>query len=64
MDDLGFYVFLNTISVISGRWEGDGDGLVEMEHYLRFNRFPPTGIGLGTARSAGQRLTHSTESNN
>ena len=37
VDDLRLYVLFNNISVISGQWDGDGDGerLCEMEPCLR-----------------------------
>ena len=39
MDDLRFYVFFNTISVISGRWADDNERLCAMELHLRLRRF-------------------------
>ena len=49
MDDLGFYILLNSIiSVISGWWEGDNET----------NGTCQAGLETGTTRSAGQHLTH------
>ena len=31
MDDLGFYILSNSISVISGEWVGDNERLCAME---------------------------------
>ena len=33
--------FLNSISVISGQWEGKTEKLCAMESHLRLERFPP-----------------------
>ena len=35
MDDLRFYVLLNSVSVISGEWEVDNERLCAMELRLR-----------------------------
>ena len=45
MDDLQFYVLFNSISIISGQWEGDNERLCAMEPSLRLERFLP-GAGL------------------
>ena len=39
IDDLRFYVLLNSISVISGRWADNNDRLCAMEPRLRLKRF-------------------------
>ena len=39
MDDLQFYVLFNNISVISGRWADDTEGLCAMKPRLRSRRF-------------------------
>ena len=39
MDDMQFYVPLNSISVISGRWKVDNESLCAMELYLWLKRF-------------------------
>ena len=39
MDDLRFYVLLNSISVISGRWLDDNERPCAMELRLRLRRF-------------------------
>ena len=39
MDDLGFYVLFNCISVISGRVADDTERLCAMETLLRLGRF-------------------------
>ena len=39
MDDLGFYILFNSISVISGRWANDKERLCAMELCLRLRRF-------------------------
>ena len=39
MDDLRFYLLLNSISVISGRWADDNERLCAMEARLRLRRF-------------------------
>ena len=58
MDDLGFYVHFSRISLISGRWVGNG-WLCAMETCLLLKRFPPqAGLESRAARSAGQRLTN------
>ena len=60
MDDLRFNVLFNSISVISGQPVRDNERLCkEMEPCLQLKRFlPQAGLKLGTARSAGQHLTH------
>ena len=59
MDDLRFIVLLNSISVRLGQRAGDNEWLCAMEPRLRLKRSSPqSGMELGTARSAGQRLTH------
>ena len=39
MDDLGFYILSNSITVISGKWAGDNERLCAMEPHLQFRRF-------------------------
>ena len=39
MDDLRFYVLVNCISVILGRWPDDNERLCAMEPRLRLRRF-------------------------
>ena len=39
MDDLGFYILFNSISVISGRWDDDNERLCAMEPRLWLGRF-------------------------
>ena len=39
MDDLRFYVLLNSISVISGQCLDDNERLCAMEHHLWLRRF-------------------------
>ena len=41
MDDLRFYVLVNSISVISGKWEDDNERLCAMEPRLRLNKSSP-----------------------
>ena len=54
------YALFKSISVISGRRVCNNERLLAVEPRLRLKRFPPsTGLELGTARSAGQRLTYS-----
>ena len=38
MDDLRFYALFNSISVVSGQWEGDNEKLCAMEPCLRSQR--------------------------
>ena len=52
MDDLEFYVLFNSISDISGWWEGDTEKLWAMEPYLCLKRFYSSG------NRTGQRLTY------
>ena len=53
-DDLRFYVPSNSISVLSGKCEGDKEKLCEMEYRLWFESFPPAAeLEPGTARSVG-----------
>ena len=61
MDNLGFYVLFNSISVISGRWISDSEMLYTMAPGLRSERFASqAGIELETARSEGyERSTQS-----
>ena len=57
LDDLRFYVLFNSISVISGRCQGDNERMCTMESRLLWNTFPTSaGIEFGTARSAGKRF--------
>ena len=58
MDDLRFYVLLNSISVISGQCLDDNERLCAMELRLRLRRFPSSGDRTQSASSVGQRLTH------
>ena len=59
MDDVGFYVLFNNISVISGRWADDTKRLCAMEPGLRLkSSSPQAGLELTAARSVGQRLTY------
>ena len=39
IDDLGFYVLFNSISVISGLWEVDNERLCAVELSLQLRRF-------------------------
>ena len=56
MNDLRFYVLVNSISVISGRWLGNYEKLSAMEPRLRLKKsFPQAGLEPGTARAADQR---------
>ena len=54
MDDLQFFVLFNSISIKSGRSADDNERLYAMEP----EDSARAGLGLGTARSVGQRLTH------
>ena len=38
-----FMFFFNSISVISGQWEGDNERLRAMEPHLQLERFPTAG---------------------
>ena len=38
IDNLGFYLFFNSISVISGRWEGDNKKQCAIEYLLQIKR--------------------------
>ena len=58
MDDMRFYVLLNSILVISGRWKVDNERLCAMELRLWLRRFRPSVDRTRSARSVGQRLTH------
>ena len=59
MDRLRSYAVSKSISVISGRWEGDNEKLCALELRFRLKRFPtPVCFESGTARSAGQRFTY------
>ena len=50
MDGWRFHVLFNSISVISGRWDGDNETLCAVEPCLRLKRSPPqAGLELGTA---------------
>ena len=56
MNDLRFYLLLNSIPVISGRRLGNNERLCAMEPRLRLKKFlPQAGLKLGTAKSADQR---------
>ena len=55
MDDLGFYVLFNSISVISGRYLDDNERLCAMEPCLQLERFrPQVRLEPGTPRSVSQ----------
>ena len=56
IDDLQFYVLLNSISVISGRWAGGNERLCAMEPRLRLSRLGLERAFLGTARSVRPAL--------
>ena len=59
MPDLQFYEFLNSISVISGRWTGDNEKQCAMEPRLRLEMsLPRAGLEPRTAQSIGQGLTY------
>ena len=46
---LRFYTLFNSISVISGLWEGDNERLSAIKPCLRLKRFPlPAGLEPGT----------------
>ena len=56
MNDLQFYVLVNSILVSSGRWLGNYERLCAMEPRLRLKKsLPQAGLEPGTARSADQR---------
>ena len=56
MDDLRFIVVF--YSIASGRWVGDIERLGAMEPCLRLQIYAPKArLELGTAKSAGKRLT-------
>ena len=58
-DDLQYYVFLSSISAMSGRWVGDNERLFAMEPCLPLKRYPPkAGLEHKSARSVDQRLTY------
>ena len=51
MPGLQFNVLFNSISVISGRWEGDNERLCALEPHLRLERVPsPAGLENRTSR--------------
>ena len=53
IDGLQIYVLINSISVISGRWDGDNERMFAMEPCFRMKRLSSSaGIEAGTARSA------------
>ena len=59
MDDLRFYVDFNSILVISALWMGDNERVCAMESRLQLERsLPQAQLEPGTAKLAGQRLTH------
>ena len=59
MDDLRFYVLLNSISDLAGQWEFYNERFFAMKSRLRLERFPPSArLEPGTARSVGQHLTY------
>ena len=59
MDDLGFYVLFNSISVISGRWAGDNERLCAMGPLLRLKRtLSQADLESRPARSVGQFLNY------
>ena len=41
MDDLQLYVLINSISVISGRYENNNESLCATEPHLRLEKCPP-----------------------
>ena len=58
MDDLCFYILSKRISVMPGRWVGDGR-LCAMESWLRWKRSPPKArLESVAALPAGQRLAY------
>ena len=58
MDDLGYYVMFNNISVISGQWADDNESCMKW-NCLQLRRFcQASGAQIGTARSVGQCSTH------
>ena len=57
MDNFHIYSPFNSISFISGQWEGDNE-LCAMESCIPLGRFlPPVGLEPRTTGSAGQHLT-------
>ena len=59
MNDLGFYVLFNSISVISGWWADDNEKLCAMENPFTVEKITPqVGLELRITRSVGQSLTH------
>ena len=49
MDELGFYILSDSISVISGRWKGELERLCAMKCHLGSERFsPPAGFEPAT----------------
>ena len=59
MDDLRFYVLLNSISVKSGRWVDGNERVCVLEPRFTVEKISPrAGLELGIARSVGQHITH------
>ena len=59
MDDLGFYLLFNGISVISGRWAGDNESLCAMGPLLRLKRsLSQADLESRPARSVSQCLNY------
>ena len=49
MEELGFYIPINSISVISGQWKGEHERLCAMKHHLGSERIsPPAGFKPAT----------------
>ena len=58
IDNLRIYVLFNSISVISGRLEGDNKRLCAMEPCLLLIRFHLRESNSERSRSSGQRFAH------
>ena len=61
MDDLLFYIlhFQQYFTVTSGQWADDNERLCTNGTPFAFEKISPrAGLELGTARSAGQRLSN------
>ena len=57
MDDLGFYILLNSISVISGGQSGDYGRLLAGEPRVRLERYQ-AGLKTGNAIAVGQHFNY------
>ena len=58
MDDLGFYILFNSISIILGQWLDNNERLCAMEPDFQSERFPPqAGLEHGTVTTVGQCFT-------